>query len=114
MKRERAYVDARRSQIIEILRSNPLVRVDTLAQRLGVSVITIRRDLQYLEDNGMLTRFYGGARATEQISKSVDEVEICRELIARHAASLVEDGDTIFINTSRNALDIISYITKDI
>lgn len=112
MKRERAYVDARRNQIIEILRGNPLVRVDDLAQRLNVSVITIRRDLQYLEDNGLLTRFYGGARATEEISKAVDEVEICREMIARHAASFVEDGDTIFINTSRNALDIISYITK--
>ena len=112
MKRERAYVDARRNQIVEILRGNPLVRVDDLAQRLNVSVITIRRDLQYLEDNGLLTRFYGGARATEEISKAVDEVEICREMIARHAASFVEDGDTIFINTSRNALDIISYITK--
>ena len=113
MKRERAYVDARRNQIVEILRSNPLVRVDKLAEQLQVSVITIRRDLQYLEDNGLLTRFYGGARATEHISKEVDEVETCRAMIARYAASLVEDGDTIFINTSRNALDIIPYITKN-
>ena len=36
MKRERAYVDARRNKIIEIQRVNPLVRVDDLAQRLNV------------------------------------------------------------------------------
>ena len=70
MKRERAYVDARRNQIVEILRGNPLVRVDDLAQRLNVSVITIRRDLQYLEDNGLLTRFYGGCACNRRNIKS--------------------------------------------
>ncbi len=112
MKRERAYVDGRRSQIIELLQKNPQVRVDDLARRLEVSVITIRRDLQYLEDNGLLTRFYGGARATERSLQEVDDVAQSRELIARYAATLVEDGDTIFINSSSNALSIIRYITR--
>ncbi len=39
----------------------------------------------------------------------MDDVTIYRDLIARYAATLVEDGDTIFINTSRNALNIIKY-----
>ena len=49
MKREKACVDARRNRITEILRDRPQVRVDELADLLEVSVITIRRDLQYLE-----------------------------------------------------------------
>ena len=42
MKREKAYVDARRKSILELLRENPTVRVDELAKRMGVSLITIR------------------------------------------------------------------------
>ena len=60
MKREKAYVDARRKSILELLRENPTVRVDELAKRMGVSLITIRRDLQYLEEQKLLVRFYGG------------------------------------------------------
>lgn len=109
MKRERAYVDGRRNQIMELLRRNPRVMVDDLAERLGVSVITIRRDLQYLEDEGLLTRFYGGAKVNEEAAAQIDEVALYRELIARYAAALIEDGDTIFINTSSNALEVIRY-----
>ena len=62
MKREKAYVDARRKSILELLRENPTVRVDELAKRMGVSLITIRRDLQYLEEQKLLVRFYGAPR----------------------------------------------------
>ena len=50
MKRERAYVEGRRHQVLEMLQRNPQVRVDELAKRLGVSVVTLRRDLQFLEE----------------------------------------------------------------
>lgn len=110
MKRERAYVDGRRKQILEILKENPQVRVDELSKTLGVSLITIRRDLQYLEEKKYLTRFYGGARSTKKEETQVDEVQMYRELIARYAASLVEDEDSLFINTSRTALSVLQYV----
>lgn len=113
MKRERVYVEGRRKQIVEMLQKNPQVRVDELARKLDVSVITIRRDLQYLEENKMLTRFYGGAKAIEETAEKTDEVTLYRELIARYASTLVEDDDTIFINTSSNALQMIRFINKD-
>ncbi len=112
MKRERAFVEGRRNQILEMLQKNPEVRGDELAELLGVSVVTIRRDLQYLEEKKQITRFYGGARVAEEAAAKVDIVKRYRDLIARYAARLVEDTDTIFINTSRNALEIISYITS--
>lgn len=93
-----------------MLQRNPQIRVDELAERLGVSLVTIRRDLQYLEEKKQITRFYGGARVSREAAGFLDEVALYRDLIARYAATLVEDGDTIFINTSRNALDMIKYI----
>lgn len=93
-----------------MLQRNPRLRVDELAKRLGVSVVTVRRDLQFLEEKKQITRFYGGARVSKEASGYMDDTAIYRDLIARYAATLVEDGDTIFINTSRNALNIIKYI----
>ncbi|MGL5435833.1 MAG: DeoR/GlpR family DNA-binding transcription regulator [Lachnospiraceae bacterium] len=110
MKRERACVDNRRNRIVEMMQKNPEVRVDELAQILEVSLITIRRDLQYLEEKGMLIRTYGGAVASLDTR---DEVQMYRKLIARYAATLVSDGDTLFVNTSRNALKVLEYIEAD-
>lgn len=111
MKRERAYVDGRRNQILETLKTNPEVRVDELAEQLNVSLITIRRDLQYLEEQNQLKRFYGGAKSVASENPVVDEVQTYRNLIARYAASLIEDGDSLFINTSSNALAMLPFIT---
>lgn len=110
MKRERAYVEGRRRQVVDMLQRNPQIRVNELAKRLGVSMVTIRRDLQYLEEKKQITRFYGGAAVSKEAAGYVDDVTIYRELIAKYAATLVDDGDTIFINTSSNALDIIRHI----
>lgn len=112
MKRERAYVEGRRRQVIDMLQRNPQIRVDELAKRLGVSLVTIRRDLQFLEEKKQITRFYGGAKVSKEAEGYLDDVTVYRDLIARYAATLVEDGDTIFINTSRNALDMMKYITS--
>ncbi len=112
MKRERALVESRRNKLIETLKNNGHVKVADLAEAFHVSPLTIRRDLQYLEDNKKLERFYGGASIiSEKALIPEDEVTYYRELIARYAATLVEDGDTIFINTSSTALQMIKYIT---
>jgi len=117
MKASRSIVNSRREKILESIRGNGEVSVNALAEELLVSPLTIRRDLQYLEDHKLLERFYGGARRSN--FKSADEVRnqksIRREKIAKYAAGLVEDGDSIFINTSSTALAIVKYITsKDV
>ncbi len=47
--------------ILEILQEKQLVSVDELSRKFGVSVVTIRKDLQHLEDEGKLVRTFGGA-----------------------------------------------------
>ena len=102
MKASRSIVNSRRERILETVRSEGDVTVSTLAEQLQVSPLTIRRDLQYLEEHKLLERFYGGARTGGGGSRK-NSRELRKEKIARYAASLVEDRDSIFINTSSTA-----------
>ena len=113
MKQSRSVVNARREFILNELEKTGTVEVKDLAERLNVSYLTIRRDLQYLEDHKLLERFYGGARNGDERLLKMQEKGILyyREKIAKFAASLIEDGDSIFINTSSTALGIVKYIT---
>lgn len=113
MKQSRSVINGRREKILEAVRVNGDVSVNELAEQFQVSNLTIRRDLQYLEDHKLLERFYGGARSSEKNSEwgEMNKIELYREKIAKYAAALVEDGDSIFINTSSTALGIVKYIT---
>lgn len=108
MKKDRACVDNRRNRILALMEKNPRVRVDELADILEVSLITIRRDLQYLEDRKLLVRTHGGAVSSQN---PMDEISLYRKLIAEFAAGFVTDNDTLFINTSSNALKILEHIS---
>ena len=114
MKMSRSIVNSRREKVLELVRENGDVTVNHLAEQFQVSPLTIRRDLQYLEDHKLLERFYGGARNSAEAGADLSEnkKQLRRERIARYAASLVEDGDSIFINTSSTALAMLKYITS--
>ena len=107
MKRERSFVENRRKSILETVNNNPEVRVDQLAELFNVSPITIRRDLQFLEDRKKIVRFYGGATANKSEEQALDEINIYRTLIAKYTATLIEDKDILFMNTSSNALQVL-------
>ncbi|MDR0630085.1 MAG: DeoR/GlpR family DNA-binding transcription regulator [Treponema sp.] len=92
------------------------VKVNQLAQRMRVSPLTIRRDLVALLDSGKIDRFYGGASLLKYDNRSEENIfssgfTLNKLAIAQYAATLVEDGDTIFINTSSTALAILPHIT---
>jgi DeoR family transcriptional regulator, fructose operon transcriptional repressor len=113
MKRALSVVNQRRQQILDELIKNPQLNADDLAHILNVSSLTIRRDFQYLEDRDRLHRHYGGAKVVESYldkSNREDLSEIRKNLIAKKAAQFIEDGDTIFINTSSTALLILKYL----
>ena len=59
----------RRQFILDELYKNKAVAVNELAQQLGVTTMTIRRDLQLLEDNGLVEKSHGGAVLTESLIK---------------------------------------------
>ena len=66
----------RRRRILFLLEENEAIYVSDLAQELDVSDKTIRRDLQELEEEGLLLRFRGGAKKPEKVSTSVSQMEL--------------------------------------
>lgn len=97
-------LDSRRNSILEILNRTGKVRVSYLSEVLNTSEVTIRNDLSELEKNGYLERVPGGAVQTMKNYYNMDlqqrrnENSAEKQEIATIAASLIKDGDTLFIN----------------
>ncbi|MTD39594.1 DeoR family transcriptional regulator [Erwinia sp. CPCC 100877] len=100
-------MNARQQQILQMVVERGRMNVSDLSRITGVSEVTIRQDLNLLEKENYLKRAHGYAMPLES-----DDVETrmmsnfpVKQRLAEYAASLVEDGETIFIeNGSSNAL----------
>ncbi|MFQ3620804.1 MAG: DeoR/GlpR family DNA-binding transcription regulator [Spirochaetales bacterium] len=103
----------RRRQIYEQLKQKGVVAVSDLATLLGVSELTIRRDLDEMSRQGLIERTHGGAILNQRISveplyQQKDAAhKLEKEAIGKAAAMLVEDGDTLLINSGSTTLEVI-------
>lgn len=106
----------RKVKIMDRLASRQSVTVPELANQLGVSESTIRRDLQDLEEQGQLKRTHGGAISKEVSSfePSLQEKVIHypdeKSAIATKAISLIEAGDTILLDSGTTTLQIARHL----
>ena len=113
MKNTRKTVESRRRQIMELVHSRGEISVEELAELCGVSLMTVRRDLNALDAEEQLQRMHGRAvsiRKANTLEQADRKIRQCREAISEYAAGLVGDGETIFINGSRTALNLLHYI----
>jgi DeoR/GlpR family transcriptional regulator of sugar metabolism len=97
----------RQVNILKLLEENNQTSVNELSTRLGVSSATIRQDLSFLESEGLIKRVHGGAvlEDAEDLSNRLGVNYDKKLRIARKAAGLVNDGETILIESgSTNAL----------
>lgn len=98
-------IEQRRMRILEILARDGKVRVAPLSEELAVTPVTIRSDLDALERDGYLSRTQGGAVQSvknyynlgQQLRKQQYAGE--KKAIAVAALALVEDGETLMINS---------------
>jgi DeoR/GlpR family transcriptional regulator of sugar metabolism len=100
-------IHERRQSLSELLRKQPGLRVPELAKALGISEGTVRNDLNALEKQGRLTRVHGGAVLNEQsqfpsssFNTRYHNEAAAKMSIARQAATLVDDGDSVFLDAS--------------
>jgi len=106
----------RRERIRELVRAQGAVKVAALSELLGVSEITIRRDLEVLEQEGILERTHGGAiyshrMRIEPLYTEKDRLhQEEKRLIGQAAAQLVEEGDTLLINSGSTTLQVIRHL----
>jgi DeoR/GlpR family transcriptional regulator of sugar metabolism len=106
----------RRHRIQEMLRAQGAVKVSTLSQLFEVSEITIRRDLEQLERDGRLERTHGGAVLSQRMRQEplyTDKDQLHRaekQAIGHVAAMLVENGDTLLINSGSTTLQVLRHL----
>jgi DeoR/GlpR family transcriptional regulator of sugar metabolism len=100
----------RQDQIVRALRTDGAGGVKVLAAQLGVSEATIRRDLEQLHEQGRLTRVYGGALAVDGGDEPFAQVNAVhadeKDRIALHAASLINDGQSMLLDIGTTALKL--------
>jgi DeoR/GlpR family transcriptional regulator of sugar metabolism len=97
----------RHELILRALRMEGPAAVRVLAERLGTSQATIRRDLVHLNREGLLTRVYGGAVSATDNDDPFAEVATVhvqdKDKIAARCAELIKDGDTILLDIGTTA-----------
>ena len=110
----------RQRAILEILIGQKNVTVKELAQKLYISEPSIRRDLIQLENQRLIKRTHGGAMLEEndisqiRIPFAIRELECSDEkiAIAKSAATLVKDGNVIFLDATSSAYNIVPFLTS--
>lgn len=106
------FAEQRKQKILELLSRDQSVRVTGLCLLFQASPASIRRDLQELQEAGLLTRTHGGAitNRTAAFEPSLAEKEDClraeKMAIARVAMRLVQEGDTVMLDAGSTTLEI--------
>lgn len=109
---------SRKAEILRELRQAASISVEALSHKLGVSLATVRRDLQQLEGRGLLRRTHGGAVPIEPLfyepfrhdQSFQDQVERFAEekrRIASAAAALVSAGNTIALTAGTTTTEVM-------
>lgn len=95
--------ETRANRIMELLRKNGTVEAAQLSRLMQVSVVTIRKDLQRMEEEGLLHRTHGGA-AICSTGSSPDARIAAMERIAHRAAEEIREGDCVIMNAGNTTL----------
>lgn len=104
--------------ILQLLKEKNIVKIQEIMELTDSSESTIRRDLSLLEEQKFLKRIHGGASRlqgklqepsmVEKSSKNLQE----KRLIAKYAASLVEEGDSIYLDAGSTVIEMIEFLTQ--
>ncbi|SJZ48777.1 DeoR/GlpR family DNA-binding transcription regulator [Garciella nitratireducens] len=110
--------DERLKKILEMVQKENIVSISDMSKILGVTEMTIRRDLKILEEKGLIIRIHGGAKKKQEVSfvelssneKRVLHVEE-KKYVAKLAGKLVQENDIIYIGPGTTNELVYDYIT---
>lgn len=110
----------RHEQILYALEATGRVSISELETRLGVTPVTIREDLKFLENRGFLTRTRGGAlaRPGSGVEKAVELTAMAnraeKKAIGAHAASLIQNGQTVIIDVGSTTTALAKALSPEL
>ena len=102
----------RRSEIVQITSKHGKVKVEELSSRFDVSTVTIRNDLNHLENKGLIHRVYGGALVRDFVAYDTTVIEKAKlhmaekKRIGAKAASMIFDGDSLLLDSGTTTMEI--------
>lgn len=105
--------------IRSLLADDSVVKIQTIVEATQASESTIRRDLSQLEELGELVRVHGGAKRifSVDLEPSVGEKRFRSQAekvaIASYAASLIKEGEFIYIDAGTTTLAMVPYIQAE-
>lgn len=110
--------EVRQASILNILHENGSVKIKDLAKQFNVSIVTVRRDLDKLAADGLVTKVYGGAVMPQRyragylqiLDISVSPHRREKELIGVSAAALVQEGETVLLDIGETVLEVAKNI----
>ncbi|MFP8951523.1 HTH-type transcriptional regulator GlpR [Natrialbaceae archaeon A-arb3/5] len=112
--------EQRKRKIVELVSDRDGCSVEALADELGVSKATIRRDLGELEDEGLIERSHGGAvpmtavgREQTYVQKEVQNLE-AKTGIGKRAATEIHDGQVVFFDSGTTTMQVAMQTPTDI
>jgi DeoR/GlpR family transcriptional regulator of sugar metabolism len=108
---------ARRAQIVDYLKSVKTATSESLSRMFGVTEETIRKDLNYLNDKGLVIRSFGGAMIKEEYDPSLAVRTVSsleeKKAIARAALKLVGHGECIVLDAGSTTIELARLINSD-
>lgn len=113
------FAEERQREISLILHESGSVKVNQLSDRFKVSEATIRRDLQEMDSKKLLKKTHGGAVEIDitnfepSFIDKKDERSEEKHLIAKYAANMIKDGDTIILDSGTTTLELCKSITAE-
>jgi DeoR family fructose operon transcriptional repressor len=113
--------ELRRAQILGQIKSAGGASVAELADAHGVSAITVYRDLERLAGEGLVERVHGGARALPTDGPAIEtdwtarlrQARNAKDTIAAFASSWIEEGATIFVDSSTTCLALARRLERN-
>ena len=105
----------RQEQIMELLGRTPAMRIGQIAAALYTSEATVRRDLAVMEQKGLVRRVYGGVTLKKEdmpLELRRQEHAAAKEEIALRAAGLLQDGMTVFLDSSSTVQHLLPHLTR--
>lgn len=108
----------RQNRLLQLLQHRGQLTVAELVVLLDVSRDTVRRDLDMMEQRGLLVRTHGGAidktrmvRMDTTLRSRMDEHAEAKQRIGRAAAGLIRDGETLILNGGSSTCAFASALT---
>ena len=108
--------ELRKEEILKSIKKRDISYIKDLAAELNISLSTVRRDVAALEQEGSVIVMRGGAvkYKAEDFDEPVVKKKLIhseeKEIIARKAAALVEDGDCVYVDSGTTTVGMLKYL----